>query len=343
MKTTLASGRATLPGIFVSLLVDVVSRWSVTAEVLLAGSRIDPDILHTPGWVVDFGLYNQLLERAVKLTDTPGLGLFLGLQMTVSLHGIVGYTAMAGKTMRDAIDVFYRFGGLICPAIVPRLEVSGDTAYLYFDQPLPEYRMNDIAMAFLQAGCGSIGMAMTGRIVEGCGEVSFAEPAGFKAIAHLLPTGVRFGCAQNRLVFPASNLDLPLVMADPLAARIMREQCKLAMNEMMGLRRSLAYLVRELAYDDVQGFFNIEEVAQKLNVTERTLQRQLAEEDKTFRGIVEEIRQTKSAILLRNPDLSIKSISDQMGYSNTANFVRAFQRWEEKTPTQYREDLFNNR
>lgn len=341
MKPLVNPNRATLPGMYVSLLADVVGRWGITAGELLAGTDIHPNMLHTPGWVMDFNQYNRLLHHAERLTGDPGLAVFLGLQMTISLHGIVGYTAMAGKTLRAAIDVFYQYGGLVCPAIAPRLEVSGDTAYLYFDQPLPEYPVSVIAMGFLQAGCGSIGSAMTGRLLEGCGELTFPEPESFRRVSHMLPTAVRFGCHHNRLVFPASHLDLPLIMADPLAERMMREQCKRAMNELMGQKRSLSYLVRELAFDEVQGFSGIEEVAQKLNVTERTLQRQLAEEGKTFRSIIEDIRQSKSAILLRNPGLSIKYISDRMGYSNTANFARAFQRWYDKTPGQYREDVFS--
>lgn len=341
MKQHLNTRSANLSGMFVGLLADVVGRWSVTPEVLLAGSGINHKLLNRPNWVVDFCVYNELLERASRLTGEPGLGLFLGLQMTISLHGIVGYTAMAGKTIREAIDVFCQFSGLVCPAIVPRLEISGETAYLYFDQAMPEYPISDIAMGFLQAGCGAIGAAITGRLSDGHGELSFAEPESFKRIVHLLPTSAKFGCAHNRLVFPVSNLDLPLVMADPLAARLMREQCKRAMNEMIGQRRSLAYLVCELAYDEVQGFCSIEDVAKKLNITERTLQRQLAEEGKTFRILIEDIRRRKSSILLGNTDISIKTVSDRMGYSNTANFVRAFARWYNKTPSQFRDDLLS--
>ncbi len=83
-------------------------------------------------------------------------------------------------------------------------------------------------------------------------------------------------------------------MADPLAARLAREQCKHDLNKLAakrGEKHPLTALVRELLFDEVEGFFKMKDVAEKLHLTERTLQRQLAKEGVTFQILLDQVRE----------------------------------------------------
>ena len=55
--------------------------------------------------------------------------------------------------------------------------------------------------------------------------------------------------------------------------------------------------------------------------------------------LVEEARKQKALDLLANSQLSLDDISEYLGYSDLANFTRAFKRWTEQTPTAYRKSL----
>jgi AraC-like DNA-binding protein len=325
-----------LPGTFVNLLLDCVARWNISSEQLLEDSTISPDSLQKAFWYVDFQEFNRLLARAIELTKEPGIGIHLGMQMSVTCLGMIGFAAMVAKNVREALVVSIQFLQLRCPAIRIELEEDNNMAYLYFYQPLPDYQLSEAGLTCLLVGIGQMGQALSGQKLTGIGEVSFVEPDYFPRLSHLLSSGIYFDQPYNRLTFPAGYLDKPLIMADPQAARLAREQCKRALSVASGSDERIASLTRELVYDEVLGFSDMDEIAGKLNMSRRTLQRQLADEHTSFSDIVEQLREVKANKLLCHSDLSIAAVAERLGYTDTANFNRAFKRWKGQTASQFR-------
>lgn len=329
-----------LPGTYVSLMADVVQRLNVSPEQLLEGSGIRVEQLSEPFWYLDFDIFNNLLNRAVELTNEPALGVYLGLQMTVSCHGSVGLAVMVSQNLGEALNVMEQFIGLRCPALKPRLEIENGVACLYLDQPMANFKMGIVGMTFLMVGFAQMSKAITGQNdLKINAELNYFEPSFLSQVQELLPCEINFNKEYNRLIFPEEYLDLPLIMADPLAARLAREQCKHDLNKLAakrGEKKPLTALVRELLFDEVEGFFKMKDVADKLHLTERTLQRQLAKEGTTFQVLMDEVRERFSKKLLNNHEFSISYISEKLGYSDVTHFTRAFKRWTDQTPKQYR-------
>jgi AraC-like DNA-binding protein len=339
MSTEKYHSRPTLPGIYVTLLADVVMRWGINPEQLLDGSHIQPERLYEPFWYVDFYAFNNLLNKAVLLTNESALGVYLGVQMTVSCHGSVGMAAMVAKNLGEALGVMEQFIGLRCPALKPRLETQGEIAYLYLDQPMADFKMGIVGMTFLMVGFSQMCNAITGQRLAGWAELNFLQPSYFEHIKSILKNNIFFDQPYNRLVFPKQYLDLPLIMADPLAARLAREQCKHDLNMLAikrGDKKQISNFVRELLYDEVQGLCKMAEVAEKLHVSERTLQRHLASESTTFQQLLDQVKEKQAKKLLSQLEHSIANISEQLGYADVTHFTRAFKRWTNETPKQYR-------
>lgn len=78
------------------------------------------------------------------------------------------------------------------------------------------------------------------------------------------------------------------------------------------------------------------QLARRLNMSDQTLNRRLAAEGVSYKSLAQDIRQKKACDLLRSTDLSIEEIASKVGYSNVANFYRAFKSWTGKTPLGYR-------
>ncbi len=85
-----------------------------------------------------------------------------------------------------------------------------------------------------------------------------------------------------------------------------------------------------------QGPPHLEEIAASCPLKTRTLQRRLAEAGTTYRRIVDEVRLEAACRLLEDPSLSLAEIASALGYSDPANFTRAFTRWTGMTPRAYR-------
>ena len=80
----------------------------------------------------------------------------------------------------------------------------------------------------------------------------------------------------------------------------------------------------------------INEVANALDLSVRTLQRRLAEHGLVYSELVEQTRVDLARELLRNPDLRIREIASEAGYAESSHFTRAFRRVTGITPRDYR-------
>jgi AraC-like DNA-binding protein len=84
------------------------------------------------------------------------------------------------------------------------------------------------------------------------------------------------------------------------------------------------------------GFRSLDEVAARLKLPSRTLKRKLAAAGTGFLTLLDEARLDRAARLLQADARTVDEIAITLGYSDTANFTRAFRRWTGTTPAAYR-------
>ena len=100
--------------------------------------------------------------------------------------------------------------------------------------------------------------------------------------------------------------------------------------------KEVSTAVRRLLILSAGEFLKIKEVSDQLHITERTLRRRLSVEGTDFRTLFDSIRNTLAQNYLSNTSLSVVEIAHRLGYGEATNFHRAFQRWNEMTPSEYR-------
>ncbi|WP_084478313.1 AraC family transcriptional regulator [Nocardia jejuensis] len=83
---------------------------------------------------------------------------------------------------------------------------------------------------------------------------------------------------------------------------------------------------------------DIEVVAQRLELSARTLQRRLADRGTSWRRELEIVRCQQATRLLRETRLPVQSIAGRIGYSNQRALRRAFHRWTGQTPDAFRHE-----
>ncbi len=67
------------------------------------------------------------------------------------------------------------------------------------------------------------------------------------------------------------------------------------------------------------------------------MQRLLQKEGSSYRELSEQVLFKQSKIMLSTEQLSVLEVSLALGYSDAANFTRAFKRWSGLSPTQYKQ------
>jgi AraC-like DNA-binding protein len=145
---------------------------------------------------------------------------------------------------------------------------------------------------------------------------------------------VRFGAAGNALEFANADLLSRIPTANPLAAeglfRLLDE--RLAQAE----RSSFASRVRDLLPAMIdQGGALREAVARRLLISERTLQRRLADEGTDFSTLLDGVRRAIAQQHLGSDRISLKNLSYKLGFSDPSAFHRACLRWFGKAPGEF--------
>jgi AraC-like DNA-binding protein len=140
---------------------------------------------------------------------------------------------------------------------------------------------------------------------------------------------------ENALYFDARALEQPVPAGNEELAR---ETDRIA-------ERYLATLDPERVQDRVRkalltllpsGEVDQEAVAKTLHRSVSSLQRQLTAEGASYRQILEDTRVSLAQQFVREKRYSLGQIAYLLGFSDQANFSRAFKRWTGNTPTEFR-------
>jgi len=316
-------------------MVQLAKRWGVKPETLLGPFGLEEKQLEQPSARLSADTQIALTARARDLTE-PGFGIYLGLQKQASSYGFLGFAAMSASTMREALESTIEFTAAVTTSLSLSLRVEGPRAALVLHEKLDLGPVRDVALFSLFIGMRQITHDLTGRKGYADIELDIAEPDYFARFAHILP-GTRFGQPVCQLVFNASGLDVPLMRPDRAAFNLAREQCQKQLDA-LGFDGSLPSRVRRALVTD-DGFRSLEQVAEALHVSVRTLKRKLSQHDTSYSSLRQEERLLRAMHLLRATDLTLDHIATKLGYATTSNFSRAFAQWTGQSPAAYRSAL----
>jgi AraC-like DNA-binding protein len=320
-------------------LIEVVKRWDVSREGLLAGLDISNEALNDAHARVSIPSMIALLEQARRVTGEPALGVYCGLQTRATLYGSLGFALTSAATIRDAIDLSVRYGKVVTTALAMRFRVDRLLASLTVDEHADFGEVRDIVIMTTLVAWWKVSAALTGReLTTSTLEFALPEPSYAPRLA-MTGLRARFSRPAHRLTFDARSLDLPYTMPDPVALALAREQCERELESLGMTRGELTTRVRVLIPKPGGGFRTLEEVAASMNRSPRTLKRQLATSGVSFSTLRDGEFRERAIALLRLPELSLRQIADRLGYSNAANFERAFRRCTASSPATWRRTM----
>jgi len=335
------TGRSPAPGLtlavpYLRLVAEVLRRAAVPVGEWLALSGLSESRLAGPALAVSFPVFRRLVLDGLALAGEPALGLLVGERLVASTHGIVGYAVLNSGTLRAALEILERFAGLRTSLVA----IAHVTRQVELRIRLSETRpLDDIRRPLLEAVALSVKNVLD-VISMGAAHVHaaafpFAAPEHAALARELFRCEVRYRQAWCGLALAPELLDEPLRLGDPAAfeeaARICQgELDKLAANE------SLAGRVRRILLERQPGFASLPATARLLHMTPRTLHRRLVDEGTSYRELLEGVRHALAVEHLRARRLAIEEIAYLLGYTDPANFRRAFKRWTSLSPAAFR-------
>ena len=316
-------------------LVDVAKEWHLSGEDVLGGTDLTRQAIYEPTGTLSVSQVTTMLARARHLTGEPALGVHIGLRTRPTLYGLVGFALMSASSIHEAIEISLEYGRLVTTALTMRFRVERGTAAIIIDEHADFGEERDTVMLASLIALWQVSRSLTGReLTTTTAEFALPEPE-YRSRINVPGLRMRFNRPSHRLTFDARSLDLPYIMPDRVALRIALEQCRQKVDS-LGLDAGLSARVRGLLARPEGGFRSLEEVAEALKRSPRTLKRHLAAQGMRFSALRDAELCERAMVLLRYPDVSVAETASQLGYSKVTNFERAFHRWTTLTPAKWR-------
>lgn len=303
-------------------------------EALLSGSGIDASDLQRPEMRISIAQERQVFRNATS--KCQDLGLLLGRRMHVSSYGLLGFSLLSASTLGEALEVAFGFPALLGTLFDLRLRRDGTQAWIeashYRDTPELATFNTEFCLASLKLICDDL----LGRPLplEGA-RFGHKAPRYQRQYSRDFACPVRFNAADNAIVFDSHWLDRRLPLADPVTHRDTLERCRQLNREFIS-HLALVSRVRQLLAAQLTGVPSLDNLARQLRCSSRTLRRQLQVVGTSYQTLLDELRFEQARLMLGQERLPIAHIAEALGYSETASFRHAFQRWSGTSPSRYR-------
>ncbi|MDD5031334.1 MAG: AraC family transcriptional regulator, partial [Rhodoferax sp.] len=145
------------------------------------------------------------------------------------------------------------------------------------------------------------------------------------------------GQAQAAISFDASYLALPL-RRDEAALRQMLQRA-LPLTVLQYRRdRLLVQRVRQVLASQPAHTHSADDLAALLNMSARTLHRQLKDEGASLQTLKDEVRRARAEDLLLRTQRPVKQVAQAAGFQNEKSFMRAFRGWTGQSPLEFRQN-----
>ncbi|MDR2308556.1 MAG: AraC family transcriptional regulator [Paucimonas sp.] len=278
----------------------------------------------------------RLWQLAVELSGNEAIGLNMARVVRPASFHVVGYALMSSRTLVEGFERLVRYQRIIAESsdLSLRLEPDGYVLALTVrgDHLTPTRHSAEASMACALA----LSSWLSGRPIQ-LRRVLFqgAQPKNVEPYRATFHAPLVFGAPHDGLVFERADVEAPLPTANEAMAVLhdrFAGEYLARFSETRVTHRVRQVLCRVLP----QGEPKRETVAQVLHLSQRTLQRRLQDEGTSFQALLDDTRRELAEQYLAQSGTTLLETAYLLGFADPSNFYRAFRRWFDTTPSEYR-------
>lgn len=330
-----------VPATLIPSFLDLAIKNKINVEGIFDKANIDPSVIGDTGTYLTYNEILALFDAAFSSINDPAFGLHLGESVQYHSLDLVGQLIATSKNLQEALDELFRFKDLVAPFTEFSLEVKNGKAHLMFEMDTSVVNKHlNVHHDSVAATILTLGNALTGGRIN-IEEVHFAhpEPEYRSEYERIFQVPVTFSNPKNELVMPSHQLQEPLLTSYPeYHKRVLRlaEEKLHSMEQGQSLGAKVVTFINKNLGNGPTG---LDEVSSHFNMTPRTLQRRLKQEESSFAELRDHCRHNKAIRELADPNVDVDDLSERLGFSDTSNFYHAFKRWEGLSPGVYRKKV----
>lgn len=292
--------------------------------------------IHETDAFLTFAQLRPIILRALDLSECPWLGLVVGSNTQLSIHGALGYASMASANTIQVLELIQRFIGLrqriaffdLAPEAAPVTLVLREAMMA---PEVREYLSSNITAAFL-----TLMETVTGRDLKRQTKISwpFARPAWAHVYEAFSPNP-EFSATQLSIQLPADFFSYASMGADAKAYQSALRDCENQLS--LQLSGSLSTRIHQRLLECQGEYPSLEAIALSEKVSTRTLIRHLQKEGVNYQMLLDQVRKESASWMLISTSMTVEQIAMRLGYLDTSNFSRTFRRWFGINPREFKQ------
>ena len=326
---------AITPIAFVNAIVKGYLSQGKSPDRALSMAQIAPELLTNPTARISAEQFERFSGAAMQELDDEGLGWF-SRRLPWGSYGMLARASISAPTLGVALKRWCRHHGLITDDISLTLTTSGETATLRLTESrdlggLREFCLVSVLRNVHGLACWLIDSRLS---LQGA-QFPFKAPAHADVYGVLFSSTTTFETANAALHFDARYLALPLRRDDPALQHMLQRALPLTVLQYRRDRLLVQRVRLALGAHPAQ-MHNAEALSALLNLSPRTLHRQLKDEGASLQALKDEVRKARALELLLRTTRPIKQVAEAAGFSNEKSFMRAFRNWTGTSPAEFR-------
>jgi len=317
--------------------VDFGVAHGLSRDKLLAAARLSDAMRGDPDARISTFSYVVLWKELVTALPDVVVPVELVRALDTEALGITAQVVLRADDLTHATHLIERFSRLTDTAMTFSRPERGDLIGFSI-----AHRPEVMAMRFPIELMLGMGFRLIGLASQGASpvtEVTFAHTPGYPVAAYeaLFGVPVRFGAPESALWIPRAAITTPFAGRDPIARHYLEAHAEQMLAALPPDAPPIVAQVREAILGELAtSGAELSRVAKRVAMSTRTVQRRLEEAGTSYQDLVDSVRSTIACSLLRNRARSIVDVAFELGYADLKGFYRAFRRWTDTTPAEWR-------
>ncbi|MDB2386512.1 AraC family transcriptional regulator [Shewanella sp.] len=318
--------------------IEILYRWLMTQgydkSEIVKSSELASALFEDREEKISFIVLQDFILHSMELTGDECLGLKIGRFIGEQSSGLIGYAVKCAPTLVEALDILDKYFSLRSPLYSLETSRQNGDYYLYF-KPAADFNSVTLFLnlMFLSAILSLLEQREQGLFAVRMAQLISSKPKNLTCV-NSPKINLCFNASSNCIIFKREYLENTSYQSD---VKSLIELEKIFEDQLQALPKAdiVSQIKRQLILNGNQSP-DQESIAKNLGLSARSFRRKLDALGLSYKDIVNEQRSAKAIRLLANTDLCLDEIAKKMGYSDVANFRRAFTHWTGKVFKDYR-------
>ena len=325
----------------VRLVMKACEASGIDIDELLDASNIDRKVAEDADGEVNVIQMKAFWEHAYHLSGDPYLGMHAAEYLEVGTYKCLDYLTIYAKTIGESLANYGKYIDLINTWLGMEFFEDNDCIRIRLTSDLGVIPPQSFEFVYAML---TLRLRLVANPDWAAHSISFPfeEPPDPEKHREFFQTDITYNATVGEFVVSSADWNRQLLNSDDQLMKVLDEHARLLLSNRVLPDDFIGQVRQEIVRDLHGGSAQRDIIAKRLNMSPRTLQRRLDENGISYADLLDDVRQTLAKDKLHDGDLSIGEIGFLLGFSEQSSFSRAFKRWTNQSPADYRSSLQNH-